>query len=441
MSSSTNSNSTNSDPTNSDPKNGDLLAAATEMLDNLRAVSIDGAGVTRPSYGAAESAAHGILRQFAEQTGLQVRVDGALNTWVDLVGTEPDRPMIVTGSHLDSVRCGGNFDGAAGVVAGLLALRQLQNESPLSRTVSLVAFRGEESAWFGTCYIGSRALTGRLDTAMLSSRSPESGLSLEGTLFEAGADLDKIVSGTPLMDVEKIYRFLEVHIEQGPNLVSQGMALGAVTGIRGNRRYANIGWTGESGHSGAVPRPLRHDAVLGIAQWITEVEYEWTREEGRGSDLVVTHGVLSTDARRHGVTSIAGTVKTSLDIRSVDPATMARFDQRVVDKAHEIAQRRGLSVSFGPMVETAPAQISEQTVTLIEKVAAGLNQPITRLPSGAGHDAAALAAAGVEVGMIFVRNMNGSHNPDEAMEVADLCLAVPVLAGVIRELGSNQKKK
>ncbi len=417
------------------PDSSALISSANAMLDAIRAVSVDGVGVTRPSYGAAEGAAHGILARFAKETGLAVRVDEALNTWVELPGTDPDEPMIVSGSHLDSVRNGGNFDGAVGVVAGLLALRELQRGPALARTVAVVAFRGEESAWFGTCYAGSRALVGHLDADMLASRSPESNLSLGEVMAAAGADMAKIEGQTPLVDVDSIGHFIEVHIEQGPDLLSQDVALGAVTGIRGNRRYSDIRWSGEFGHSGAVPRVLRHDAVLGVSEWIQAVEQEWIGEQQAGADLVVTNGILSTDPLRHGVTSIAGAIKTSLDIRSVDRSTLTRFDGWAVDKAAEIAGRRGLQVDFGTMIETAPAVIADETVSLITRVAEGLDQPIVSLPSGAGHDAAALASAGVDVGMIFVRNANGSHNPEEAMETSDLCAAVPVLVGVIRELG------
>ena len=406
---------------------------AAEMLENIRKVSADGPGVTRPSFGAAEDAAHGILGRYAAEMGLPVRVDDALNTWIELPGLDPELPMIVTGSHLDSVRIGGNFDGAAGVVAGLCALRQLQDGPRLSRTVAVVAFRGEESAWFGTCYVGSRAITGQLSHEMLAARSPESQQSLAEAMRDAGANVTNIMEGKTLLDPQSVHRFLEVHIEQGPNLEASGHAVGVVTGIRGNRRYSNIRWAGESGHSGAVPRALRKDAVLGVAEWLVEVEQEWIREEQDGSDLVVTSGIVSTNPLVHGVTSIPGAVKTTLDIRSVDPATLGRVDQSIQAYAEAVAARRGLRVEFGPMIETAPASISPDMVSLIEDVAAGLGQSTIRLPSGAGHDAAALAAAGIEIGMIFVRNANGSHNPNEKMEVSDLCIASDILAGAIRE--------
>lgn len=415
----------------------ELEDAAAEMFENLRSVSRDGIGVTRPSFGPAEDAAHGILRRVAGATGLRVRIDDALNTWVDLPGSEPSLPAIVTGSHLDSVRCGGNFDGAAGVVAGLLALRELQSQPKLTRTVSLVAFRGEESAWFGTCYVGSRSMLGQLTTEMLDARSPESNQTLRDAMNGAGADLALVEQQIPLVDPRSIAQFLEVHIEQGPELIAQNAALGVVTGIRGNRRYPNVVWAGEGGHSGAVPRSLRHDAVLGVAEWIHEVELEWLRKEEGGADIVVTNGVLSTDQRQHGVTSIPALVRTSLDIRSVDELVLDRFGAWAEAKAVEIAERRGLSVSFGSVARTAPAFVSLTTVEQIEAAALCEGHVLRRMPSGAGHDAAALATAGIPVGMIFVRNDNGSHNPHEAMEVADLVAAVPILVRVMNELAQG----
>ncbi len=407
---------------------------AAEMLENIRRVSVDGPGVTRPSYGAAEGAAHGILVHYAAELNLNVRVDAALNTWIELPGLNPGLPMIVTGSHLDSVRVGGNFDGAAGVVAAMMALRELQNGPPLSRTVAAVAFRGEESAWFGTCYVGSRALTGRLDAEMLASRSPESNQTLETAMRLAGADLTAISRGQALLDAASVHHFLEVHIEQGPTLEALGQPVGVVTGIRGNRRYSNIGWCGESGHSGAVPRSLRRDALLGAAHWIHEVERQWIREEQAGADLAITSGVFGTDPLVHGITSIAGSVRAALDIRSVDSDTLTRLDRWIRSRAEEVAAARGLEVDFGAMIETAPATITEETVLLIEQVAEALDRPVPRLPSGAGHDAAALAEAGIPIGMIFVRNAHGSHNPSEAMDLCDLEIAAQILTGTIRAL-------
>lgn len=403
-----------------------------DLFDALRELSVDGEGVTRGSFSSAEDAAHMLIANTASRHGLKVWTDQACNTWIELEGTNPAEPAVVIGSHLDSVRQGGNFDGAAGVVAGLLAQLRIRDHQRARRSVRTVAFRGEESAWFGTCYVGSRALVGSLTTEMLDAVSAER-VPLRVAMSEAGADMAPISAGIPLIDPRSIEKYFELHIEQGPVLVAAAAAVGAVTGIRGNCRYSNIEWSGEAGHSGAVPHSLRHDAVLGVAQWLCEVESLWHTEESNGSDLVVTAGVLGTDPLRHAVTRIPELVRVSLDIRSVDQVTLERVSSRVENLAGQIAHSRGLSVTVGQRVDTPPAAIDPATSQAILEAARDLGHLAMALPSGAGHDAAALAAVGIPIGMIFIRNQHGSHNPMEAMELDDFDAGVEVLVRVVED--------
>jgi len=371
-----------------------------------------------------------LMANTSSRHGLKVWTDQARNTWIELEGTEPAESSVVIGSHLDSVRQGGNFDGAAGVVAGLVTLLRLRDGARLRRSIRTVAFRGEESAWFGTCYVGSRALVGLLTTEMLDALSTER-VPLRVAMAEAGADLDPIDAGLPLIDPHSIVKYFELHIEQGPVLVDAATPLGAVTGIRGNHRYSRVEWSGEAGHSGAVPHLLRHDAVFGAVQWLAEIEDLWHAEESRGGDLVITAGVLGTDPLKHAVTRIPEFVRVSLDIRSVDQATLRRVSSRVEILARQIADARGLSVTLGQRVETPPAEIDSATSETILEVARSLGHRAMALPSGAGHDAAALAEAGIPISMIFIRNRHGSHNPMEAMDLDDFDAGVEVLLRVV----------
>lgn len=412
------------------PFGGRWLALGHELFDALRELSADGDGVTRGSYSSAEDAAHMLIANTSSRHGLTVWTDQACNTWIELEGTEPAESSVVIGSHLDSVRQGGNFDGAAGVVAGLVTLLHLADGPRLRRSVRTVAFRGEESAWFGTCYVGSRALVGLLTTEMLDALSTER-VPLRVAMAEAGADLDTIQAGLPLIDVNSIAKYFELHIEQGPVLVDAATPLGAVTGIRGNHRYSRVEWSGKAGHSGAVPHSLRRDAVFGAVQWLAEVEDLWHAEESQGADLVVTAGVLGTDPLKHAVTRIPDFVRVSLDIRSVDRSTLRRVSRRVEILAEQIADARGLSVALGQRVETPPAEINKASSEAILEVAAELGHRAIALPSGAGHDAAALAEAGIPISMIFIRNRHGSHNPMEAMDLDDFDAGVEVLLRVV----------
>lgn len=415
----------------------DDSALAGNLFKSLEMVSADGEGITRGSYSAAETAAHNILASEAKRHGLSVTVDEARNTWVELPGKNPGAAAIVIGSHLDSVRQGGNFDGAAGVVAGLITLLRLKAEPALERPVRLVAFRGEESTWFGTCYIGSRSLVGTLDPQLLDVVSQDLNITLREAMTNAGVDLTPIEARQALLDPAQIEQFFELHIEQGPTLVAADCALGAVTGIRGNHRYSAIRWHGTAGHSGAVPRELRKDAVLGAAEWVGAVEQLWLDEEATGVDLVMTVGMISTDPLSHGVTRIPDLVRLSLDIRSVDESVLEGVSAKIAELAEGIAKRRDLTVDLGPRVDSAPASISEDIIRGIEAAATAQKQAIMRLPSGAGHDAAAMSEAGIEIGMIFIRNENGSHNPDESMEISDLCAGIKVLGEIVRRSANS----
>lgn len=408
----------------------DCALFGMHLFEELRHLSADGDGVTRGGYSSQEDAAHALLATMARRHGLEVSEDAARNTWIELPGTDPNAKPVVIGSHLDSVKCGGNFDGAAGVVAGLATLLRIQAAHPLPRTVRLVAFRAEEAAWFGTCYIGSRALVGTLEPEMLDSVSPELDITLRQALEDAGADVQAIEAGEPLIEPGSIHQYLELHIEQGPVLIDRGCPIGAVTGIRGNHRYQTITWLGDAGHSGAVTRRLRRDPVLGVAQWLTELEQMWIEEEEAGADLVITSGVLATDAKHHAVTRIADSVRVSLDIRSIDDATLVRVSSAAESLAKEIAEARGLRIHFSDRIDTPPANIDPATVTMIHEAAISEGYAAIKLASGAGHDAAALGAAGIPIGMIFVRNANGSHNPLEALEIDDFCAGVDVLTAV-----------
>lgn len=410
----------------------DCAAFGLEFFEALRYLSADNGGVSRGGYSAAEDAAHTLLANYASRNGLTVSIDEACNTWVELPGIDSSADAIVIGSHLDSVRQGGNYDGAAGVVGGLAMLFRLQDTTQLRRPVRLVAFRGEEAAWFGTCYIGSRALVGTLESEMLDAVSPEYRISLREALQEAGADLGPIEANTALSASKSIHQYFEMHIEQGPLLVAADCPVGVVTGIRGNYRYPAITWLGEAGHSGAVSRNLRHDAVLGATEWLTTVERLWIDEEVAGADLVVTAGIFSTDPMHHAVTRIPDSVRMSLDIRSVDVSTLQRVSEQAMELASQIASRRGLEVLVGERVDTEPASIDTDTVSMIYDIALGLGYPAMKLPSGAGHDAAALGAAGIPIGMIFVRNENGSHNAQEALDIDDFCVGVDVLTEVTK---------
>ena len=190
---------------------------ADDLFRKLRAMSFDGVGISRETYGPGETAAMRLIEQLATRHGFQTRWDAARNLVVTLPGREPERPVVASGSHLDSVPRGGNFDGAAGVIATFMALLAAKERGPLLRTLELYILRGEESAWYGgPCYFGSRALFGLLTQDDLATRHRLTGESLADNMAKAGVDMAPITEARHLVDPAHFHCWMELHIEQGP---------------------------------------------------------------------------------------------------------------------------------------------------------------------------------------------------------------------------------
>jgi N-carbamoyl-L-amino-acid hydrolase len=335
---------------------------------------------------------------------------------------------------MDSVPRGGNFDGAAGVIAGLLCLMRMKRSGKVPpRTVRVVGLRGEESAWFGICYLGSRALFGALTAEDLASRHRDTSRPLSEYMRESGAAVDLIAAGHPVLDRKSVAAYYELHIEQGPVMVARNLPVGIVTGIRGNIRYQAAKCLGEAGHSGAVPRWLRHDAVLATADLLHRMDEHWRVLLERGTDLVITAGIFSTHPAEHAATRIPNEVTFSLDIRSQDKSTLDRVHQLLFQECAAVARERRVDFALGRVVVTEPARMDQALVRRLGSICDGLGVPTEEMPSGAGHDAAEFANHEIPSAMIFIRNEHGSHNPDEAMNIADFLLGTEVLYHAVSE--------
>jgi N-carbamoyl-L-amino-acid hydrolase len=237
-----------------------MLTADTSLAERLfrtlRERSLDTPGVTRASYGPGEQMAHDLVRAESESLGLEVATDAAGNLYATLPGRDRRAPAFVVGSHLDTVPHGGNYDGAAGVVAGLSALAGLRRAGIMpTRDVTVMGIRAEESTWFNASYIGSRAALGLLAPEELDTvRRSDTGRSLGDHLTEAGLDPAALGRKPAHLEPARVHGFIEVHIEQGPLLVERGIPTAIVTGIRGAFRYREARCVGQWAHSGAVPR-------------------------------------------------------------------------------------------------------------------------------------------------------------------------------------------
>jgi N-carbamoyl-L-amino-acid hydrolase len=409
-------------------------ALCERLFDALRAATSDGVGITRESFGAGESRALAIVENAARDGRLITERDAGGNLVVTLPGTQPDLPFLACGSHLDSVPQGGNYDGGAGVVAGLAILAGLHRASfAPRRTIKLFGLRGEESAWFGKAYMGSSALFGRLTPDDLVSPHALTGRSLLDCMRDVGADVDSIARGEPLLDKRTIAAWVELHIEQGPVLVARELPIGIVTGIRGNVRHRTVECVGEAGHSGAVPRWLRRDAVFATAELITHLDRHWRTLLERGRDLVITSGIMGTESSEHAIARIPGNVKFSFEARSQSQETLEAFYDLFVSECASIGSERGVEFRLDRRLQSAPATMDPAWVERLRNAARDLGLPDEPIPSGAGHDAAVFAHAGIPSAMIFIRNENGSHNPREDMKMADFMSGVAVMRKVLAE--------
>ena len=410
------------------PEEEALRTLALEIFDTLRRTTAARLGVSRESYGAGENAALQILVEIARRYGLETGTDDAANLLISLPGQARETPYIACGSHMDSVPEGGNFDGAAGVVAGLLALVRARTEGTTPRRpVRVIALRGEESAWYGKACVGSSALFGRLQKADLASVHRDGTGTLGEAMKREGAAIEAIEAGTPLADPADIAGYVELHIEQGPILVADSLPTAVVTSIRGNLRHRRIRCIGEAGHSGAVPRGLRNDPVMAAAALIHALDNHWRDWLERGHDIVVTTGIVETDARSHSVSRIAGEVDFSFEVRSEDRATLEGFYELMRSECDRIADERRVMFNFDRRVDAPPAVMDRRWVDRLLAHARALSLPERTILSGAGHDAALFAAAGIPSAMIFIRNHNGSHNPNEAMDIDDFLKGADLL--------------
>jgi N-carbamoyl-L-amino-acid hydrolase len=407
-------------------------ALAKRLFATLAERTADPPGVTRIAYGPGEEIAHDLVAEAAAAHGAERRIDAAGNQYLVLAGQDRRRVLIV-GSHLDSVPHGGDYDGVAGVLLGLALQADLVaagRTPPVD--LAVVCLRAEESCWFPHSYIGSKTALGRLEPRILDAvRRSDDGRSLAEHIRHAGFDADGVRQGARLYAPGKIVAFIEPHIEQGSALAEAGVPLGLVTGIRGSVRFREIAVTGAYAHSGATPRALRRDAGLAGARLVTEMHRLWDDFERAGLDLTVTFGEIGTDPEQHGFSKVPGHLHLCLDLRSADAPALERAEGELHDISRQIAAATGTTIELGPRTSSTPVALSAELRSCLAEAAKTCGVPTLTLPSGAGHDAATYAAAGVPTAMLFIRNANGSHNPDEAMDHADFEAALAVLAAAL----------
>ena len=410
------------------------IGLAKDLFRELAEKTGDRRGITRASFGEGEQIAHDIIRREGIRLGLNAEIDAACNLYLTLPGARPDRRIII-GSHLDSVPLGGNFDGAAGVLCGLSVLAGLAGASERPpRNITLMAIRAEESTWFPASYIGSRAAFGLLAPKELNEvRRTSDGVALGDAIAAAGGDSGRLLSGEAHLDPSDIGLFIEPHIEQGPCLVMKDAPVGIVTGIRGSLRYRSASCLGSYAHSGATPRCARRDAVRATAGLVVAMETIWNEAERNGDDLAITFGKLFTDPQEHAFSKVAGRVDFSFDARSESRRTLEMVASELSEQAKRISEQHSVRFDLGPRTGSEPAAMDGRVIAAMQSSCEAEGVSAVAMPCGAGHDAAVFAASRVPTGMLFIRNENGSHNPDESMALDDFAVASRILMRICLE--------
>jgi beta-ureidopropionase / N-carbamoyl-L-amino-acid hydrolase len=393
----------------------------------LAAIGRDPAGGwTRLAWTDEDRAARAWFRSEAGARGLTVDQDPAGNLWAwwGGSGADPDG-VVAVGSHLDTVRGGGAYDGALGVVSGLLAVGELigQGVEP-GRPVAVVAFADEEGGRFGVPTFGSRVLTGALDPAEVLERADQDGVTVARAMAAAGVDPGRV--GADPARVGRLGAFVELHVEQGRGLADLGQPVALGTGIWPHGRW-RLTLTGEANHAGTTRLADRRDPMLGLAAAVLAAR-------AAATELAAVATVGRVLVEPNSSNSVPGRVSAWLDGRAEQDQTLDWLVAAFQAAVEDAAGRNGLAVELDCESRSPAVELDRDLTARLDAClrADGLEPP--PLPTAAGHDAAALAAA-VPTAMLFVRNPTGtSHSPEETAEVDDCLAGVRALAAAIEEL-------
>lgn len=344
---------------------------------------------------------HNHLRARMQALGMNISVDavGNLRGLWQPPGSGAKR--LVIGSHIDTVPDAGAYDGVLGVTLALEWVGIAQ-ELSLPLAIEVIAFSEEEGVRFGVPFIGSRAVAGRFDPALLALKDPD-GISLEAAIRNFGLNPEGVAQAA--LD-EGVLGFIELHIEQGPVLEAEDLSLAAVSSIVGQTRL-RLQFAGQANHAGTTPMHLRRDALAGIAEWIGKVEAIAQRTDG----LVATVGKIAVEPGAANV--IPGVAQASLDMRHAhDAARIAAVDEMLA-QANAIADRRQLALQYLNQLNQPAVPMDERLTAFLSDAIEAAGLPPKHMPSGAGHDAMVMAAR-MPTAMLFLRSPGGvSHHPAE----------------------------
>jgi len=392
-----------------------------------------GDGINRLAFTDADWAGRQYIVDRMIDAGLTVEADGFGNVIGYKAGKNPDLPVVMVGSHTDSVPNGGNYDGVVGVLSAIEAVRSMTEDNvEHDHTIAVVDFMCEESSRFGAATLGSKAMRGELTLDDLHRLVDKKGISIYEALQSRNLNPD----GIETMEYTRpVKAFTEIHIEQGKVLEHEQKKIGIVTGIAAPERfYVTI--RGNADHSGATPMNLRHDALCGASKIILGIEeIAFMQEE---PPVVGTVGVVEVVPGAMNV--IPGAVKLGVDIRSISKVARDSVVTLIKEFIDVICEKRGLSYTIEPIAQDHPVAMHPAMIREIEGAVKAVDVEYMTMPSGAGHDAMHWADV-VPTGMIFIPCREGiSHNPAEYTEMDDIVTGAEVLDKVLRNLSSEEIK-
>lgn len=403
-----------------------LMRRADELAQHTEAPGM----LTRTYLTPAHRGAAELLAQWMREAGMTVRRDAAGNVIGRYEGTTPDAPALLTGSHFDTVRNAGKYDGNFGILLPIACIADWHRAGKrFPFAIEVIGFAEEEGVRFKATLLGSRAIAGTFDMALLDKRD-EDGISMREAIAVAGFDPNALPQAAFARD--KVLAFVEVHIEQGPVLLDEGLPVGVVTAISGASRFV-VTATGLAGHAGTVPMTLRRDAAMTAAEIGLFIEKRCSGISG----LVGTVGQF--DVPNGAANVVPGKAMFTIDIRAETDEVREAAVRDVVEEMKKIAARRNVTLDI---VQTHEAKSVPCAPWLQQQFAAAIaaqNVPLRYLPSGAGHDAMAVAAM-TDVAMLFVRCGCGgiSHHPDETMTAEDAGIAADVFSSFVEHFSTQR---
>lgn len=402
-------------------------------FDAMAQLTAPGEGINRLAFTDADWAGRQYIIDRMTDAGLSVEIDDFGNVIAYKIGKKPDLPVVMVGSHTDSVPNGGNYDGVVGVLSAIEVIRSMTDDGyEHDHTIAVVSFMCEESGRFGNATLGSKAMRGELRLQDLYRLVDKQGISLYEALKGRNLNPDGIEEMAYKRPVKS---FTEIHIEQGKVLEHQQKTIGIVTGIAAPERfYVTI--RGNADHSGATPMNLRHDALCGASKIILGIEEIASMQEE--PPVVGTVGVVEVTPGAMNV--IPGAVKLGVDIRSISEVARNSVVTLVKEFIDITAEKRGLSYTIETIAQDHPVEMHPAMIREIEEAVKSVGVEYMTMPSGAGHDAMHWAEA-VPTGMIFIPCRDGiSHNPAEFTEMDDIVTGAEVLDKVLRKFSLEETK-